>query len=325
MEGRRHRPWKQPPSPGPTRAIPPTLTTGAALRAFVPNNGRLLRQAAIGTMNAPPIIKLRPYQIAALAALHAHLQSSTSYPLISMATGTGKSLVIAAAVQQIAQQYPNVRFLILAPRLELIEQEIAAIKALWSDAPVGIVCEGLDRRDWQARIVVGTVNSIYRCPEKLGPRNLIFVDEAHLIPSGDEGMFQAAFSALLNQQPALRIIGLTATPFRLDSGKLDEGDDRLFDSTIFSYGIGAGIADGWLAPLIAKAPNAQSRSTPPACTRSPASLMPASWNVLPIRTTSSKPPPTKSCCITGGGSRGWCSAAASIMRLTSAALCRPAA
>jgi ERCC4-related helicase len=73
-------------------------------------------------------VKLRPYQDAAIAALHAHLQSSTGYPLVDMATGTGKSLVIAAAVQQLAQQHPNARFLILAPRLELIEQDIAAIE-----------------------------------------------------------------------------------------------------------------------------------------------------------------------------------------------------
>lgn len=107
-------------------------------------------------------MKLRPYQDAAIAALHAHLQSSTGYPLVDMATGTGKSLVIAAAVQQLAQQHPNAQFLILAPRLEPIEQDIAAIEMMWPDAPVGIVCEGLGRHDWDAQIVVATVNSVFR-------------------------------------------------------------------------------------------------------------------------------------------------------------------
>jgi DNA repair protein RadD len=51
----------------------------------------------------------------------------------------------------------------------------------------------------------------------------------------------------------MRVCGLTATPFRLDSGRLDEGDDRLFDAVVYSYGIGQGIADDWLAPLVAKA------------------------------------------------------------------------
>jgi DNA repair protein RadD len=271
------------------------------------------------------VIELRPYQQAALKALRTHLQSSTGYPLVDMATGTGKSLVIAAAIQQIAQQYPNVRFLILAPRLELIEQDIAAIEMLWPDAPVGVVCEGLGRHDWAARIVVATINSVYRSAEKLGPRNLIFVDEAHLIPAGDDNMFSTAFAALLNQRPELRIVGLTATPYRLDSGKLDEGDDRLFDQTIFSYGIGAGIADGYLAPLIAKARTRNPRSIPPVCTRSPANSMPVSWNVLPTGMTSSKPPPMRSWRITGSGMPGWFSAAGSTMRPMSAARCKPAA
>jgi DNA repair protein RadD len=268
---------------------------------------------------------LRPYQEAALGALREHLLSSSGYPLIDMATGTGKSLVIAAAVQALAQKHPKARFLILAPRLELIEQDIAAIKLLWPEAPVGIVCAGLDRRDWEAPIVVATINSIYRSAEKLGPRDLIFVDEAHLIPSGDESMFQTAFAALLNLQPALRIVGLTATPYRLDSGRLDEGDGRLFDQVVFTYGIGAAVADGWLAPLIAKRPPRLLRSTPPACIRSPVSSMPVSSNALPIRSTSSARQPTRSSPMRAGGSRGWCSAAASNMRAMSATRCKPAA
>jgi DNA repair protein RadD len=51
----------------------------------------------------------------------------------------------------------------------------------------------------------------------------------------------------------MRVAGLSATPFRLDSGRLDEGDGKIFDEVIFDYGIGRGIADGWLSPLSSKA------------------------------------------------------------------------
>jgi DNA repair protein RadD len=204
-----------------------------------------------------PAIELRPYQRNALAALRSYLSASTGFPLIDMATGTGKSLVIAAAVHQLARDHPGAQFLITAQRLELIEQDVKAIQAIWPDALTGIVCEGLNRHDWPARIVVATVNSIYRSAQKLGRRDVVLVDEAHLIPHGDEGMFQTSFTALLDLQPAMRIIGLTATPYRLDSGRLDEGDGRLFDQVVFSYGIGEAIADGWLSPLIAKAPDAK--------------------------------------------------------------------
>jgi DNA repair protein RadD len=232
-----------------------TASTIAAIAGVHSLFGGLgLESPAIVALEPPGRIALRPYQTAALDALYEYLLASTGFPLVDMATGTGKSLVIAAAVHRLAWENSNARFLVLAPRLELIEQDVAAIHTLWPDAPVGIVCEGLDQHDWQARIVVATVNSVYRRAEKLGPRDIVFVDEAHLIPHGDEGMFQTAFAALLNLQPAMRIVGLTATPYRLDSGRLDEGEGRLFDQIIFEYGIADAVADGWLAPLTAKAP-----------------------------------------------------------------------
>ncbi|KAG5183300.1 hypothetical protein JKP88DRAFT_181926 [Tribonema minus] len=50
----------------------------------------------------------------------------------------------------------------------------------------------------------------------------------------------------------MKIVGLTATPFRLDSGRLDEGDDRLFDRVVYEYGVGPAVRDGYLAPLSSK-------------------------------------------------------------------------
>jgi DNA repair protein RadD len=47
----------------------------------------------------------------------------------------------------------------------------------------------------------------------------------------------------------MKIVGLTATPFRLDSGRLDEGDDALFDRVVYEYGIAEGIRDGYLCRL----------------------------------------------------------------------------
>ena len=51
----------------------------------------------------------------------------------------------------------------------------------------------------------------------------------------------------------MRVAGFSATPFRLDSGRLDEGEGKIFDDVVFDYGIGQGIRDGWLSPLTSKA------------------------------------------------------------------------
>src|SRR4029077_10266469 len=93
--------------------------------------------------------------------------------------------------------------------------------------------------------------SVFRNATALGARNLIVVDEAHLIPPGGDGMYLSAIGAL-QQVCDLRIVGLTATPYRLDTGRLDQGEGRLFDRVVYSYGLGAGVNDGWLSPLVAR-------------------------------------------------------------------------
>jgi hypothetical protein len=53
--------------------------------------------------------------------------------------------------------------------------------------------------------------------------------------------------------PDLKIVGLTATPFRLDSGRLDEGDVRMFDGIAYEAQISDLIEQGYLSPLVTKA------------------------------------------------------------------------
>ena len=66
-------------------------------------------------------------------------------------------------------------------------------------------------------------------------------------------MYRSTLDVLRQAHPSMSVCGFTATPFRLDSGYLTEGDDKIFDEIIFDYGIDRGIADGWLSPLSSKA------------------------------------------------------------------------
>src|SRR5262249_46671965 len=112
---------------------------------------------------------------------------------------------------------------------------------------------GLDSRDTDTQILFASINSIYRNPQAIGRRDLIIIDEAHFIPHHDQGMYRTTLEALRELVPDLRVAGLTATPFRLDSGHLCEGDGHLFNKVVFEYTIAEGIRDGWLAPLSSKA------------------------------------------------------------------------
>src|SRR6516164_5252747 len=196
---------------------------------------------------------LRQYQEKALRELFVFWRNGGGNPLIAMATGTGKSVVIAFLVKQLLTDYPNMRVLITAPNRELIDQDIGELLKVWPDAPIGINCDGLGSRDTDARILFATINSIYRNPKAIGRRELVIIDEAHFIPHHDQGMYRITLEALRELVPDLRVAGLTATPYRLDSGHLCEGEGRIFDSVIYQYGIGQGIRDGVLSPLTSKA------------------------------------------------------------------------
>jgi DNA repair protein RadD len=196
-------------------------------------------------------IVLRPYQEAAREAAWTYWQNGGGNPLIEIATGGGKSLVIGEMVRRLMASASR-RILILTHVKELIEQDVKALLTAWPGAPVGICCAGLGQRNVDAPIVIGSIQSVHRDPKALGPRNLVIVDEAHLIPAKGEGMYVRTIAALRELYPQMRVVGLTATPFRLDSGRLDEGDGRLFDRVVFTYDVGEAIADGWLAPLVGK-------------------------------------------------------------------------
>ena len=121
--------------------------------------------------------------------------------------------------------------------------------------PVGINSAGIGQREWDAPIIFAGVQSVWRNAARLGPRHLVLIDEAHLVPHDGDGMYRSLLAELRALAPAdgMRIAGFSATPFRLDSGRLDEGEGKIFDDVVFDYGIGQGIRDGWLSPLTSKA------------------------------------------------------------------------
>jgi DNA repair protein RadD len=198
-------------------------------------------------------LTLRPHQLAAIDALYEYWRGGGGNPLVDMATGTGKSVVIAELIRRLYEGKPTRRFLVLTHVRELIEQDASALRAVWPDAPIGINSAGLGEREWDAPIVLAGIQSVYKTPEQLGPRNLVLVDESHMIPRDGDGMYRTVLARLRVLVPTMRVAGFSATCYRLDCGRLDEGDDRLFDRIAYSYGLAEGIRDGWLAPLVAKA------------------------------------------------------------------------
>lgn len=200
------------------------------------------------------MLTLRPYQDAAISSIYGYFQSNTGNPLVVIPTAGGKSLVMAAFIEGVLKAWPDQRILIVTHVRELIAQNYAEMIGLWPDAPAGIYSAGLGKREAQARVLFAGIQSIHRRAREIGHTDLVLIDEAHLIPGKSSTMYRRFLDALSAINPALKVIGLTATPFRLDSGMLHEGKNALFTDIAYEAPVRDLIDQGFLSPLVSKQP-----------------------------------------------------------------------
>lgn len=197
-------------------------------------------------------MQLRPYQRAAIDSVYAYWKTGGGNPLIELATGTGKSAVAGTFCKELLGGWPDMRVGVIAHVKELIGQNAQEMLRIWRDAPIGIYSAGLGKRDTRQQILFAGIQSIYKKAELLRGFDALLIDEAHLVPRDSETMYGRFIEECRNIVPDMRILGLTATPYRLGTGRLDEGEGRIFDKITYSYGIGQGVDDGYLSPLTSK-------------------------------------------------------------------------
>lgn len=196
-------------------------------------------------------MKLRDYQQTAIDAVYDHLRSRDDNPCVVIPTGGGKTPVIATLCQDAVRRW-NGRVLVLAHVKELLEQSAETLRKLAPDLDVGVYSAGLKQRDTDQPVIVAGIQSIYKRACELDPFDLILVDEAHMLPPDGEGMYRQFLADTKTVNPNVRLIGLTATPYRLKSGMLC-APENLLNHICFEIGVKELIHRGYLSPLKTKA------------------------------------------------------------------------
>lgn len=181
-------------------------------------------------------IVLRDYQVSDIASLRSLYGRGAKAPIYQLSTGGGKTVVFSHVIKGAVAK--GKRTLVLAHRRELIRQASNKITDL--GIPHGIIAAGQDR-DHDALVIVASIQTVARRLASMPQFDLIVIDEAHHAVS-------ATFTALLASQPNAKLLGVTATPCRLDGKGLGKHCGGHFDAIHCGPSMEDLITAGYLAP-----------------------------------------------------------------------------
>lgn len=198
-------------------------------------------------------MQLRDYQTEAVQAAYNHLRTRIDNPCIVIPTGGGKTPVLAQICLDATLEWAG-RVLVLSHVKELLEQAVKTLHGVDQRllSKVGVYSAGLGKREVDYPIVVAGIQSVYKKATKLKPFNLIIVDEAHLIPIEGDGMYRQFLAEAKLVNPQARVIGLTATPYRMKEGMIC-GPDNILNEICHETGVRELIARGFLCNLKSRA------------------------------------------------------------------------
>lgn len=197
-------------------------------------------------------MELRPYQQEAVDAVFDYFGKQRGNPLVVVPTGGGKSVILSEFIRRVLADWARERILVVTHVRELIDQNYRALLRHWPEAPAGIYSAGLKRREAKAQVLFCGIQSVYEKADKIEWADLILVDEAHLIPARGFGMYRRFLADLRERNQHVKLIGLTATPYRTDTGSLMSGEDRIFDGIAYNCDITKLIEDGYLSRVTAR-------------------------------------------------------------------------
>ncbi|WP_038874600.1 DEAD/DEAH box helicase [Vibrio jasicida] len=194
---------------------------------------------------------LRPYQADSVKAVIHYFRKHTTPAVIVLPTGAGKSLVIAELAR-----LAKGRVLVLAHVKELVEQNHAKYEGY--DLKGSVFSAGLGRKETDQKVVFASVQSVVRNLDSFKNQfSLLVIDECHRVPDDKDSSYQKVITHLRELNPGIKVLGLTATPYRLGMGwiyqyhtrgQVRTEEPRFFRDCIFELPIRYLLDENFLTP-----------------------------------------------------------------------------
>ncbi len=194
----------------------------------------------------PSTIKtLRDYQNECLAAIRREFAGGVASTVAVLPTGMGKTVVLS----RLASEWPHGNVLIVAHRIELLEQAADKLASeLGFRPPIEQGQRGLtDEGMWSGgNIVIGSVATLRNLKRmekyRRYPFGLVIVDECHHAIAAS---YRRVMESCVEFQPGCKFLGVTATPNRTDNAALG----IVFQTSAYALNLRSAIECGWLVPI----------------------------------------------------------------------------
>ena len=210
-------------------------------------------------------MKLRDYQIKALESLWTALQVENNV-LLESPCAAGKTVMFSKIVQRLLAENPSFRVLILVDREILISQTREKIMRVAPELAlsIGIVCASVtDTKTLHKPVTIASRQSLVKHLGRFEAVHLTIIDEVHLAAMPYEGeteppdQFGEILTCLREYNPKMRLLGVTATPYRLTDGhiygkKNAKGALPYFQDVHHRITVAELQKEGYLAPLVGK-------------------------------------------------------------------------
>ena len=189
----------------------------------------------------------RPYQAQAIAAVKLALKSKKNALLVGPCA-SGKTAMFSMIVQWL-RKYDRT-CLILLDREVLAAQTALRLREYLGEIP-GIACASLKSKNLREPITVAsrqTMAPMLKNGHKGVSYNIVIIDECHLA-SSKRGQYIDIINRLRENYPETRILGCTATPYRLAGGPIYGQKNSLFDCVDYRIGAADLLDAGYICPL----------------------------------------------------------------------------
>jgi DNA repair protein RadD len=197
---------------------------------------------------------LRGYQNQAIDETLKYIRAGLGNPVIAAPTGVGKAGCIAGLIKKLLFDFPRLRILVVSHVKELVQQDSEELLKLWTTAPTAIYSSGLGKKEI-GQVTFAGIGSICNKAELFGKIDLVIIDEAHSVNANETTTYVKFLKKLEESNKYLKVVGLSATCYRLGHGLITENHPIFngfsIDLTSFEW-FNWFISEGYLAELTSK-------------------------------------------------------------------------